>query len=256
MFVTVQLGGRDFEMLLDTGCAVTAVSHAPETEDWPVRGAGESSGAFASQGFELVEVPHFQCGPLVAGPIELRRKRSQGQPRVRHFLGVDRFQGSRLEWCFKDHKLRLHSPESWPKSLTWWPLRAGGRGIPHVDIDCGEAALAVWDSGASVSCFDKAFVERHPDCFVFDGLDTGEDSTGETMETPMYRVQGLRCGGLVFPPHRVASFDFSHIHSKVEHAFQAILGITTMTLATWYFDFPGQSWSVSRETLEESGQLS
>jgi len=50
----------------------------------------------------------------------------------------------------------------------------------------------------------------------------------------------------VFPPHRVAGVDLSHVNSTIEVRMDMILGYGTLRKANWLFDFPRKRWAITK----------
>jgi hypothetical protein len=109
-----------------------------------------------------------------------------------------------------------------------------------------QKANVTWDTGASITVVDLNFVQRHPEFFQIAGRSLGTDSTGAAMETPMFMMSGATIGGKVFPPHKVAGVDLSHVNAAIERPMNMILGYNTICKANWIFDFPGKRWVISK----------
>ena len=68
-------------------------------------------------------------------------------------------------------------------------------------------ANTVWDTGAGITIADQTFIERHPALFQPIGQSTGKDSTGASVETPMFIMAAVTIAAHQFPPHKVAGVD-------------------------------------------------
>ena len=102
----------------------------------------------------------------------------------------------------------------------------------------------MWDTGASLTCVDAGFIARHSDAFKPAGQSGGTDASGSSVETPLYWMHGLSCGGQAFPAHKVVGIDLSFVNSKIEYPMTMILGYSTLYHANWLFDFPQRKWVI------------
>jgi hypothetical protein len=72
------------------------------------------------------------------------------------------------------------------------------------------------------------------------------DSTGATIETPLYLMEEVQIGHNTFAPHKVVAIDLEHVNSKIEIPMDFILGFSTLKQAHWIFDFPKKQWAISK----------
>jgi hypothetical protein len=63
----------------------------------------------------------------------------------------------------------------------------------------------------------------------------------------MFIMSATTIGNQLFPPHRVAGVDLSHVNSTVEMPMDLIVGYSTLSLANWWFDFPRKRWAISKQ---------
>lgn len=113
-------------------------------------------------------------------------------------------------------------------------------------VSCGSAtAHAVWDSGASLTVADVAFIRQHPALFSEAGHSTGTDASGSQVETTMFIMAETIIGGARFPPHRVAAVDLSHVNAVIDIPMDLILGYNLYAQAAWLFDFPNHRWAIT-----------
>ncbi|MGC4044658.1 MAG: aspartyl protease family protein [Armatimonas sp.] len=118
---------------------------------------------------------------------------------------------------------------------------------PYVDVDMtGSNGQAVWDTGASITVVDKAFIAANPGHFSQIGTSKGTDASGKTMETPLMVMKVFQIAGQSFPTQRVASVDLSFANKGTERRMDMILGYNTMQNADWLFDFPNKQWAITK----------
>lgn len=72
------------------------------------------------------------------------------------------------------------------------------------------------------------------------------DSTGATIETPLYLMKEVQIGQHAFAPHKVVAIDLTNVNSKIEIPMDFILGYSTFRQAHWIFDFPNKQWAISK----------
>ena len=248
VYVSASLGGRAYQFLLDTGSAVTSLAWDDFTRRLPRLGSYSSSGVLGDLQEDLVRVADFKLGPIERSALVVRRL-GEGHLHARSLIGMDLLKDYPCSFEFSRNWVSLE-PQPEDGRL---PLFLDNRFHPYVPVDCqGGAGQAVWDTGASLTCVDLAFIAHNPQAFEPAGESSGIDAAGHAVSSPMYRMQGFSCGGQAFPAHVVVGLDLSFVNSRIEHPMDMILGYSTLSCADWAFDFPNRKWGVVR-MLDGSG---
>ena len=123
------------------------------------------------------------------------------------------------------------------------------KGLMAVPVVVGGAPnLALWDTGAGLSCVSPALVKLHPEAFSFiQDLDQGLDGTGHRVAMKLYRAKKLTAGTQTFRNLSVLAIDFKVIHEQLSKQAHVILGYNAIRQANWDFDPPHLRWDVSRQ---------
>lgn len=249
VYIEGTIGGRPYRFLFDTGAGKTSVVHDEYTDTFGAVEKRESSGTFAKHADDLIIVPRLEIGPLVKENVTLARM-GKGQAKRRNFLGMDLLKEFSYHFLFDENRVLVVTGEELEGLVTignqqsLWLDKANH---PYLEVLVGvQKANVVWDTGASITVADMNFVQRYPEFFQQVGHSVGTDSTGATMETPMFLMSEATMGDRVFPPHKVAGVDLSHINATIERPMDLILGYNTICKANWVFDFPGKRWGISK----------
>jgi gag-polyprotein putative aspartyl protease len=242
IFVDGSIGGKPYRFLLDTGAAKTSLAYDDYTATFDRVDQDRSSGVFAAATDDLVVVPALEIGPISGQNVTVARK-SANNPDVRTLIGMDLLKNIRCHFCFDESRVLVDgeiAPDSQLQTLF-----LDRRFHPYVDVHFGASkASAVWDTGAGITIVDMTFVSKHPALFQEVGQSSGTDSTGATMQTPMFIMAESVIGGQTFPPHKVAGVDLSQVNATLELPMDLILGYSTLSKAHWLFDFPDHQWAV------------
>ncbi len=101
----------------------------------------------------------------------------------------------------------------------------GDRGHIVLDVEWpdGTQARGLFDTGASLTVVDSTFAAAHPDLFAPGETVGGVDADGNTGETPLLHMAGLRLLGSAFPQSLAAAVDLQAIQ-RPDTAFDLILG--------------------------------
>ncbi|HET7628068.1 MAG TPA: retropepsin-like aspartic protease [Bacillales bacterium] len=241
IFVDGTIDGQAYRFLLDSGAARTTVIADDQLLTYTAIGKDDTTGAFSKNKDELIQVKEVSLGPISKKDLVLARTTENVQHKT-NLLGMDFLKDHRLHFYFDQNRIEVDA-DNQPKETL--PLTLGSRFHPYVDVDFGKTrAKAVWDTGASITVVDMNLIKSHPHCFQEIGSSTGTDSTGTSMETPMFIMDTTMIGNKEFPPHKVAGFDLSHINASTEIPMHMILGYSTIRKANWYFDVPARKWAV------------
>lgn len=252
IFVDGTIGGQAYRFLLDTGAARTTIAFDTYSSTFDVVGSHSSSGVFAKTSADLITVPDIQVGSLTRTNFTLERTRTD-DPYPRNLIGMDLLKDSRLHFHFDENYVSVDAPQAPDVEYIWHDLFLDKTFHPYVDVLFGNTtAKTVWDTGASITVVDMAFIQKHPAFFQQLGQSEGTDVSGTTMESPMFMMSPTVIGGLVFPSHKVAGVDLSFVNSTIEVPMNLILGYSTLSKAHWIFDFPRKKWAISKQLSGKS----
>jgi hypothetical protein len=238
VWVDGKLNSNSTSFIFDTGCAHTSIPFNDFSSSLKSLGLRDSSGALGKATYELVSIDSLEIGPIQKTDWMVSRARPDELDR--NLLGMDILKDYCLQFHFAQNKVKIisHVDETFKEDLI---LDKGS--IPYVEVTCGTTiARAVWDSGAGITLVDLEFLKQNSSLFKKLGSTTGTDSTGSTQETPLYEMQPVQIGGRLFPAHPVVAVNLSHINSQVEIPMDFILGYSTLSKASWVFDFPRRKW--------------
>lgn len=133
-----------------------------------------------------------------------------------------------------------------PAEINLEPLEELASGHILLPASAGtETITAQWDTGASLSAVDEAFVAEHPELFVFIHEIPAADSAGAPLVLKMYEMHGLRIAGINVPDSYVLAVNFSVLQKHFGARTRMILGMNQIALFRWYMDIPGRRWGVS-----------
>jgi hypothetical protein len=109
----------------------------------------------------------------------------------------------------------------------------------------GMRIKAAWDTGASTTVADKAFIEAHPHVFEFvRPLQPGTDATSTGVPVNLYRAETLSFCGRDFHDVAVVAVDMSRAKAMAPDFPDLTLGTNLMAGNLWSFDFRDRSWSL------------
>lgn len=247
LFVEGLLDGMPYRFLLDTGAAKTRVLWDLYTSSFESVGQHFSSGVFAGSSNEVITIPRIEVGPIAANDFTVVRVNGDTQG-MTHLIGMDLLQAYHCHFLFDENRVVVDGDDPSDPAYPFQSLLTDEKFHPYVKMHFGPSpANAVWDTGASITIVDMAFVQKHPDLFLEVGGSTGTDSTGASMDTPMYIMAPTRIGEMLFPYHRVAGVDLSQVNSMIDIPMDLILGYSTLRHANWLFDFPRKRWAITKQ---------
>lgn len=240
------IGGRAYRFLLDTGSARTTVVYDGYTAAFDCVETSDSSGVFASSRDDLITVPSIELGPIARHDFTVARMAAQA-PARRNLIGMDLLKDFCCYFLFDENRVTVDGSGEDTAGYAFQALFLDRKFHPYVEVQFGALkAQAVWDTGAGITVVDLGLIERHPAFFAEAGRSTGTDSTGSSLETPLFIMAETVIGGHVFAPHKVAGVDLAPVNATTDVPMDLILGYSTLSQANWLFDFPRQRWAVSK----------
>jgi len=243
LFVDGTVGDRPYRFLLDTGAAITRLVADSYMSRFDSTDQASSLGVIAGNRDDLITIPSLQLGPIARFNITVARAAAGGMVRI-NLIGMDILKDFRLHFDFARNRLGIDPGDGLTQDAAFHEVKMDSRFHPYFAVQFGAtAADAVWDSGASLTVVDSAFVARHPAHFLAAGQSSGTDSTGSEATTSMYVMTEATIGGRLFPPARVAAVDLSAVNSTLETPMNLILGYSTIRHANWLLDFPMRRWA-------------
>jgi hypothetical protein len=246
VYVDGKLDGKDYRFLFDTGAARSSVISDRYTATLKSVGQHSSSGVFTASSEDLITIGSIEIGPIAKHDFTLTRA-SAGAVGKTSLIGMDLLKDYRCHFFFNESRVFVDSSDSPVGDYAFEPLLFDKKFHPHVDVQFGDAhAYAVWDTGASLTVVDMNFINKHLDFFEEVGQSAGTDSTGTTVQTPMFIMSRTVIGKQVFPPHKVAGVDLLQVNATVEMPMNLIVGYSTYRKADWLFDFPHKRWVISK----------
>jgi ABC-type uncharacterized transport system permease subunit len=186
-----------------------------------------------------VRLESLRLGPIEVARVTVVRSAEPGRPSL---IGMDVLGGSAmvldLDRAGVDFVPSGHAPVS-------WPMRRSPNGQPFLELEFpGATALAVWDTGASLTVVDTAFFESHEQLFTPIGSSVGYDSSGRSMRTPIQLMAACTAGGITLAAHKVAIVPLPQDPMPMD----IVLGYPAIRQYVWTMDYPLNRWSAKAST--------
>src|SRR5689334_8901179 len=212
VYVDGKIDGKDYRFLFDTGAGRSSVISDHYTASLQSVGQHTSSGVFTPGSEDLITVPSIEIGPMVRRDFTLTRAAANAIGKS-SLIGMDLIKDYRCHFFFNEGLVLVDSGDTTAGDYAFEPLLVDQKYHPYVDVQYGDAhAHAVWDTGASITVVDINFINKHPAFFEEVGQSAGTDSTGTTVQTPMYIMSQAVIDQHEFPPHKVAGVDLSQVN--------------------------------------------
>ena len=245
LFVDGFIRRDKYRFLLDTGAGRTFLKWSRRNSHFSKEGDFQTSGIFRGHNHDLISIPSLKLGPMKWENIRVARSKKGGEE-GHDLIGMDLLKQHCLH--FKFHKRWvdvLGSKHKSPKPVL--SLKTDKAWHPYIEVVMGSnTGQAVWDTGASITVVDKAFIAANSGHFSQIGTSKGTDASGKTLETPLMVMKAFKIADHSFPTQRVASVDLSFANKGTEQRMDMILGYNTMHHADWLFDFPSRQWAITR----------
>lgn len=245
IFVEGRIGRDKYRFLLDTGAGRTFLKWSSRNSHFLKQGDFQTSGIFRGHNHDLIQIPSLSIGSLKWKNIQVARSQKGGEE-GHDLIGMDLLKQHCLHFQF--HKKRVdvvaQTGSPFQPKLT---LNTDKAWHAYVEVDMsGTIGQGVWDTGASITVVDQAFISANTERFSQIGTSKGTDASGKTMETPLMEMKAFQIGGHPFPTQRVASVDLSFANKGTERPMNMILGYNTLCHADWLFDFPNRKWAITK----------
>jgi len=246
VYVDGKLDGKIYRFLFDTGAARSSIISDSYTAMLKSVGQKSTAGVFSPTSEDLITILSIEVGPIARQNFTLTRTSAQNGGKG-SLIGMDLLKDYRCHFFFNESRVLVDSGNAHENDYSFEPLFLDQKFHPYVDIQFVDVqAKAVWDTGASITVVDMNFINRHPAFFEEVGQSAGTDSTGTTVDTPMFMMSQAVIGKQMFPSHKVAGVDLSQVNASIEVPMDLIVGYSTYRKADWLFDFPHKRWVISK----------
>jgi hypothetical protein len=244
VYVDGVIGGNAYRFLLDTGAGKSSIAFDDFTSTFASIDKHNASGVFAAGSNDLITIPSLEVGPIFKKNLTITRA-AQNSPAIRNLIGMDILKDYCCDFRFDEQRVLLRAID-FQDQYAFQDLFLDQKFHPYIDVQFGTVtARAVWDTGASITIVDTNFIRKYPDFFEESGTSSGTDSTGSTVDTPMFVIGATTIGKHSFPPLRAVGVDLSHVNFTIEVPMDMILGYSALRKAHWLFDFPGKKWAIT-----------
>lgn len=227
---------------IDTGSYEVGLRPRPEFETYPAEGVGGVMGATGA----VLPARHVRLGALSFGGFKLGDVDAaiSDTPFDHSIIGLELIERlGAVTFDFRRNELRrgrvasrgaCSQPFDIVTRMIRLPVQAGDRPV-----------MAAWDTGASTTVADKAFIEANPQIFRFvRALAPGTDATSTGVPVSLYRASTLSFCGRDFHDVAVVAVDMSRPKAMVPDFPDLTLGANLMAGNSWSFDFRNRSWSL------------
>jgi hypothetical protein len=235
--VDLLVDGTPSRFLLDTGAALSSLGLDANTRRYRSLGSDTSTGVSGNaEPCDVVQPNELRLGGHRFAKPRIRRC-------DRNVVGMDLLGRFVFQVDLAAHALRIL--RSLPENLPRYRMQILRRGHMTIPIQIGDQHVqALFDTGADSTIVDSAFVDQHPELFVFARSEPGRDAHGHAVESKVYRCPALDIGQHDLRDMEVATFDFgSYLRSRMEGA-PLILGNNVISQARWTFDVGASEWTL------------
>lgn len=236
------IDGTRVTCFLDTGSAMSLVAPQGKFKRYPDLGSFQFKSASGKpQRADTIQTRTFELDGHTVRNARVGRLRDDS---VEDTLGMDILGRQPFALEFRNRPAMRVSPK--PPEKTSNDLSVGRHGLMSVPVTWGEApALAVWDTGATITAVDLRFARTHPENFkrVRRHVD-GIDGTGQKISVESWRAKKLQVGSRSFRNVLVVALDLGLLNGETSGRADAVLGFNIIRKADWYFDPARRRWSV------------
>lgn len=242
LWVTAEVGGRCYDVVLDTGGARSTLPWDEFTAGFaPAYLDDERGGGVfgpAALGTLRVVAPTIALGSIIAHDVVVDL--APPDSAVPSILGLDVLGGHCLELRPFDGTLGINSGT--PADAER-PLSHSSRSHPHIVVSWGAVeATALFDTGASVTVVDAGFADDHPGLFEPLRQSVSIDAAGSYAETSMAQMAACEIGGRRFAASLAVVVPIRGIQRPGDPGFDVILGVPVIRQANWIIDLSRGVW--------------
>ena len=159
-------------------------------------------------------------------------------------LGIDLIGRHPFSVNFHDSPSIKFNPKP-PRQLLA-SLKVHSTGLLNIPVVInGNPARALWDTGASVTAVDRAYIKSHPETFKRSGTRVqGTDGSGHSLELQAFRAKKITIGSRTFRDVPVVSADLSVLRETLGNSVSVVIGFNLIRKTDWYFDARQKLWSI------------
>lgn len=213
-------------LLFDTGAVSSQLLKSSLTDLLDKCRTIEGHGLLGSKTQDVVLVKELCAGGIRANNLEVTLDDSTG------ILGNDVLK--KYAFTLDTHKDEINLIEPFTSDFK---CTVGQRNHLYIEIEIAQkTCMALIDTGASCSIIDQNYYEQMFDNINGSKIETGEDWTGATFETPIIPIDSLVIGNIHFPQHEFAVLDFEKAFPYMEYPISAIIGASTLSSRIFSFN--------------------
>lgn len=239
--IACKIDGMDEVCQLDSGDNATATLRPlPVFAALPViqtkRAMGVAGVVVTS---DVVRVSALSAGELVLKDVSNVQRSSR--PQAYSTLGLGFFRGLQtVIFDFRRFEL-LRGPPEGPAC----PGRFAADELIRLPATlAGQPITVGWDTGASITVADAAYVAAHPSLFTYiKDMPPGDDSTSSGLHARLYLMKAFAVCGRAIDSLPVVAVDMSAPKAETPNFPDLILGSNLMRGHVWSFDFRDGRWS-------------
>lgn len=156
-------------------------------------------------------------------------------------LGADVLLAKPIIFNFKNQNLEINAAPP-AAGLSSFTMDEVGHILLPLKISRQIEAKAMFDSGASVTLVDRAFVESHPESFTVVRDDTVTDTHGNTIGSKLVITSLVEVGEIRFVAEYMMAVDLSAAKALMGQDVNFILGHNLTKSGNWYFSKTDKLW--------------
>ena len=242
-FVSCVFDGITETCFLDTGSAITVLANSEHFSRYPDLGRLRfKSASGVAEELERILIRTGIVDRVVFSGIKVAR--AQSDQEIDSALGIDLLGRQPFAINFHDSPALLLNPRPPRQVLTG--LETNSHGLISVPMAFGVTRIrAIWDTGASVTAVDQAFIQAHPEDFKATGeFMNGTDGFGHQVVVQLFRAKRIGIGARAFGNVKVVALDLSMLGQSGESQVNAVIGFNLIRRTDWYFDPQRRVWNI------------
>jgi hypothetical protein len=238
-YVTFIIDGAKERCFLDTGSAMTLVPNSKRYASYTNLGAFHFKSADIAQEIETIQIRSLQIDEVAFPHVKVGRANFRGAEKT---LGIDILGRQPFALRFKS-KPTLELNAERPAS-PFTTLEVPKHGLLAIPIAItGSEIRALWDTGASFTSVDQAFITAHPENFKpTNKYAKGFDGAGKPMLLQIFRAKQISIGDRTFDDIRVVAADLSVLRENWSKDIHAVVGFNLIRKGDWFFDTRNRLW--------------